>query len=432
MHARSVGVNTFEAIIVDACLHDRAFDPQCEGDRSGWLMNLVAASGSEARIVNELMPQFDAPTDEFWDATQRCQIARELAQRGYPGARSRLYACFRKWPDTANVIGAEDIVALDGADGLLHVAQHFGTLLQQERGFWVDDGPIRSFDERQGSGSGRRILERAAEHSTSVAAYLGRLDERDREKRSSSNTTEQSNGHPNIANVKFDAAGPRSHIERMQEISAAEVIRQIETEDPQQIRFWFVGWGRHAAPGGLAMVFEAMTRQSEPGRLCKYLRVFSRRALPAFDTRLLEYAGHANADVRRLAHKAMSNYAHPGVRRLAIERLRAGLFCEGELGLLKSTYQSGDAALIEQVLRVPKDRDQLHGLAYGLIELFETNTDPESASLMLFVYEETPCSNCRARAVEILASTGQLPGWLIEECRDDCSEEIRLIAKNSG
>ena len=83
MHVRKHGLGDIEDSIVDACLYDRAYDPQCEEERADWLMEIVAASGNEARLAEALIPQLDAPTKRYYDATLRCQIACALAQRGH-------------------------------------------------------------------------------------------------------------------------------------------------------------------------------------------------------------------------------------------------------------------------------------------------------------------------------------------------------------
>jgi hypothetical protein len=135
--------------------------------------------------------------------------------------------------------------------------------------------------------------------------------------------------------------------------------------------------------------------------------------------------------VRQLAHRALSNYAHPAVRRLAIERLKASPFLESELELLSMNYQPGDASLIEHLLQVPADRDQLHHLICDLVRLYESNQVAESGRAMLFVYEESPCSNCRLDAFRVLVGTGTAPHWLLEECRHDSRDGIREIAARS-
>ena len=429
LHVRAAGLADSENAVVDACLHDRAYDPQCEGDRTPWLMEIIDASGAAARIAQRLIPELDHAGEQLWNATQRCRIARELARRGHADARTRLYACLRKSPNSADVLAAEDIVALDGADGLLHVAEYLGKLIQDESGFWVDDGPLRWFDEDRGAGSARRVLDAASVHSPTVASYLRNLDERDRGKQDANGAPISGGGYLSPDNVQLVPTGAKPHIARMQRIAAAQVVHEIETEDPQRNRFWCTSWGLHASEEGLSAVFDAMAAQSEPGRLCKYLRVFSRRAMPVFDSAMLRYADHVNPDVRELAHRALSNYVHPEVRRLAFERLRAGRVLESELKLLKRNYQPGDAAVIEHALRVPEDRDQLHGLIFDLVEVFRANQVAELAKVMLFVYEESPCSNCRCNAVKSLVDTIQAPDWLLAECQHDSSEEIRAYAR---
>lgn len=425
LHVRAVGCADTEDAIVDACLHDRAYDPQCEDERTPWLMEILEASGTAARIAQRLIPVLDQVTERFWDAAQRCRIARELALRGHAEARTRLYACLRKWPDSADILAAEDIIKLDGADGLVHTAEYFGKLIQEEPGFGVDDGPLHWYDEGRDAGSARRVLDSASAHSPSVASYLHHLDERDRGRQNSGAAPISGGGYLSLDNVQFNTSGARPHISRMQRISPAQVVHEIETEDPQENQFWFTSWGFEASEESLTEVFDAMTAQSEPGRLCKYLRVFGRRAMQVFDPAMLRYAEHDSPEVRKLAHKALSNYAHPEVRRLAIERLLAGRVLENELELLNKNYQPGDAVAIERALQVPGDRDQLHWMVFDLVEVFRSNPLAELSNVMLFVYEESPCSNCRCRAVKGLVDTSMAPAWLLAEGQNDSSEDIR-------
>jgi hypothetical protein len=411
MHVRAVGLAEVESCVIDACLHDRVYDSEVEGDRTDWLMEIIAASGAESRIAQILIPQLDEPTDRYRDAVQRCQSACGLAQRGHPGARARLYGCLRKSPNSADLIGAAQIIALDGVDGLLHVAEYLGTLLLREPCDWIDDIALRSFDETRGDGSGRRVLDSVAVRSPAIAEYLRQLDRKDAQREK--------------ARI---AAGQSPREGKLRAISAANVVHEIDTADPRRSPFWLVSWGVHAPESELHAVLESMLAQTDPGRLCKYLRVFRRRTLPTFDPRLLQFAEHADADVRRHAHRALSNYAHPDVRSLAIQRLNAGRWLEEELALLERNYRPGDATLLEPALRVLADPVVLHGLVFDLVEVFQLNQVAESANAMLFVYEESPCSCCRYKAVKILVGTHSAPDWLVEECRHDSFEETRQIA----
>jgi hypothetical protein len=49
--------------------------------------------------------------------------------------------------------------------------------------------------------------------------------------------------------------------------------------------------------------------------------------------------------------------------------------------------------------------------------------------MLIWVYENTPCSNCRERAAKGLNEIGALSQEMIDECLWDGSEEIRKFAK---
>ncbi|HVU63524.1 MAG TPA: hypothetical protein VHC70_06085, partial [Phycisphaerales bacterium] len=134
--------------------------------------------------------------------------------------------------------------------------------------------------------------------------------------------------------------------------------------------------------------------------------------------------------VRRLAHVALSNYAHAEVRSLALRKIAMGQSSEKIIPLLAKNYRTGDAHLIERVLMMPPDREELHSLVFDLAEVIRANPVSELSRTMLFVYEESPCSLCRHKAVLSLTHCASAPSWLLEEGRHDASDEIReLTAK---
>jgi hypothetical protein len=425
LHVRAEGVGDAEDAVVDACLHDRSYDPQVEGDRTPWLMEIFDASRATARLAQRLIPELCRGDEKYWDATQHCKIARELARRGYTEARTRLYAGLQKSPDSMDVVGAPDIIALDGADGLLHVVEYLGRLISEQPGQLVDDGPLYWFDEDRGEGAARRVLDAASAHSPAVASYLRHIDDRERERQEARSARKAGGRYKNSDNVRFDPLGPDQHDARMRRISAAAIVHEIETTDPEDDQYWFSMWGRRASEESLSAVFSAMLTQKNPGRLCQYLRVFSQREMAVFDPAMLQYADHEHPKVRKFAYRALSNYVHPEVRRLALERVEAGRVNEDELGLFKKNYRPGDVGILEKVMRVSEDRQVFHSLVFDLVAVFESNELAELARVMLFVYEESPCSFCRYRAVKSLMATKTAPKSLLEECEHDCLDETR-------
>jgi len=73
---------------------------------------------------------------------------------------------------SAVVIGANQIVDLDGKHGLISVARQLGRGIQSDLDFWVDGGLILLFDESMGNKAGLTALKREAKVDRNVASYI--------------------------------------------------------------------------------------------------------------------------------------------------------------------------------------------------------------------------------------------------------------------
>jgi hypothetical protein len=416
MHAQQFGVTGLEGLVLEACKHNQAYDPQCEGDRAGWMAEIIDAAGVEEQIIPRALEGVRLATGDnrFWDLTQLCRLARIFAGRGREDARRALYGAFQKEQHSMDLIGGEEIVDLDGADGLIYLADMMGFWLSDQPDLSLDDSPVNWFDDRHGEGAGIRLLEACAYHNERVAAYLRHLQQPAEEE-----------GRLRIDQWRPTPDGADAHVCRMQSYSAEDILHDIETTDPDHNRFWFSGWGRHATEDQLRIIMARLFAEESPGRLFKYLRVFLLRPLPEFDDRLIQFAEHPDAEVRWTALRVLSNHEDPRVRELGIAKIRSGRTGEGELLLLRRNYRTGDHLLVANVLEVPEDRENLHDLVYNLRQVYEQNQVPEARQAMLFVYEHSPCSLCRCSAVEILLHTKQAPEWMIRECALDANEAVR-------
>lgn len=430
-HCREHGGADLAEVILDACLHNRAYDPQCEGPRADWMMQIVEAADLQGSAAQAIEAGLSRPLDDrgFWDATHMCQMARLLARRGYSAARRALYGALRKSSTSLDLIGADEIIQLDGTDGLLFVADALGSWLEEDSQLSLDDQPLHQYDEDgRCEGDARRILEHAAQSNQRIAAYLSHIDTPPEAEAGS----QSMGGWMRPDNVQLDPNAQDQHKQRMQSISAEQVIQNIQSVAPDQDRYWYGAWGRHASGAELTLVATAMFMESHPGRLQKFLRVFRGRALPHFDARLLALADHPEPDVREAAIAALANCTNPLVRDLAVHRIGLGRLLEGELKLLTLNYRPGDSHLIEAALVTPEDADTLHRIVHDLERVITANNDAGLADVMLFVYENSPCSYCRGDVVKALIGTATIPRWVRDECRYDASEEIRGIAEGSA
>ena len=410
LHAQRQGATGFDDLILAACLHNQAYDAQCEGSRSAWLVEIMETAGVlEALAPRILQGWDDVDADDYWSQTQLCELAVAFARRGADAFRDRLYAAFRRREHGADLVAADQIVELDGADGLLFVAEHAGQWLLDDPEDWYDV-PMAYFDHLHGEGAADRILCAAAEQNPAIRAYFDdELADR----------------------ADASASGPRFD---PQTWSADDVIAEIRGTDPaaNRHRFRYRWWGRQASEPELCQVAQAMFAEQDSRRVYLYLYVFQYCGLPELDPRLLMLAESEAEEVRWAAIRVLANHADPTVRQLAVERLRAGRTGDSELRLLRHNYQPGDWNWLRGAVQLPDDRDDLHDVTMDLLDVFEAHEAPETGDALLAVYEHTPCSCCREQAVKALLGRTQLPDWVRDECRFDANEGIRQLVRGDA
>ena len=111
--------------ILHACLHNLAYDPQCEGDRADWMLEIVELTNNEVFYHQRILEALPDVTD-VWDAQQLLELAAALARRGFPQARRAIYDKFELQQFNETCLGGCQIVLLNGIEGLLRVAEVIG------------------------------------------------------------------------------------------------------------------------------------------------------------------------------------------------------------------------------------------------------------------------------------------------------------------
>jgi len=116
------GLNGLEGSIVAACVSFSSYDPQCEAERAPWLTAIVERAKLSAEVLRAIEASAQALSSEnHWDMKQRSAILKELASAGSnEGENACWYSSLARSSNTSDVVGAEQIVALDGMEGSEH------------------------------------------------------------------------------------------------------------------------------------------------------------------------------------------------------------------------------------------------------------------------------------------------------------------------
>jgi hypothetical protein len=399
-------------LVLAACREHQAYDPQIEGTRTTYLLELARAVGAldEVRALT-----LDAlPDDDSWDAEQHVGLAAAFAREGDRRAARALAAQVRNAP-TMTSAGAA-LVEADGeaglaneGRGLLYVARLVGERCD-EGDAWVAASAFDRAAELFGEGPVTAALARVARTSPPVARFA----ELARAYRARSPAPPR----PPTAPPSFDPL--------------LADLAPDGTNGRRPGRGVAIVWGRRAPPGELARAAEALAAERSPARQEMLLATFFYAPFPAPPERLFDLTRSAHGAVADAAFRALAALEHPALRPFALACLAERPPRRGALQLLSKNGAPGDGALVVAALAAapPPDDDARHDVGLALLNGLAPDAPPGDRAVPLaWVYEHTPCSHCRNCAVRGLVGAGALAPSMRAECPFDCDLDTRALVR---
>lgn len=386
-----------EALLLEACLYDKRFDVTVNEYRGDWLWQIMQAVHREERFRAAIFEALNSLVED--DAAQLCQLGFHYAAKGDDAFRSRLYQIVEEKPFAdLRWLGEEEIIRLDGKEGVLFAVRLRGRQLANRDWDWDDSVLMDASVERLGEEQVVQLLE-------AVDPPVKRFRE---------------------AWLKTKSeADPQAHAAQMQQIPVSDIISAAESPSIEHPNFR--GWGVWANEDDLQMVLERLLAAHEPRVVINYLKVFSRRAFPRIVPELISLSQHSDPEVRRWTFNALENNSHPLIRELAEHELKMGGPGGLALGLFVKNYQEGNEQQIFDLTELPDDRNQLHGLLMDIVKILEENPQADCTRLGLVAYALNPCGKCRYYAARLLRDRQVAPTWLIEESRFDSEPDTRKL-----
>jgi hypothetical protein len=123
---------------------------------------------------------------------------------------------------------------------------------------------------------------------------------------------------------------------------------------------------------------------------------------------------------------ALAHVRHPYLRQAALGLIANGDMSNGTTLLVKN-FEAGDFDLCSACLKPLADADDAHNLVGSLLNLCEAHPGWDALDCLLYVYELSPCSACRSRAVKALVTTGTSPAWVLAESASDADPDTRAL-----
>jgi hypothetical protein len=394
IHAERCGTDGVREEILNSALFPNVYDAQCNGLGEAWLARLCQAAGLVERFISQ-------DRGITGDLELRCGMLAQFALQGHHAPRTELRELCRYDEKKGWVLGAGEIVEVDGEEGFLFAADRVGAALLEHPDYWGSTYLARLLDEKAGEGRAMAIMNR------------------------------ESSGNPNIAAfreaVLKSEAEPRPRPVRIKP-SVDELLEQIlHSEKPVP---YFRSSGKHATPDEGRFIAALDFQKLNPVALENYLRFFNQTGFPELWEEHLALLTHPEKRVRQQAHATMSHHADPELRKAAYETLARGEV-SNFVSLLHRFARRRDTGPMLEAISAPgafEDDFELHGTVLDLLHLVEKKKRMKDARLAVWIYENSPCRRCRHDAVKKMAEHSILPTWIAEECLSDAYDETREIA----
>lgn len=392
------------------CLINPSYDTQCEDSRADWLMSLINVSKNRDFYIPKIIAALFT-SHEFSDVSQLYKLCQLIVQQGYESAKQAIYEKFNAQEFNESWMGGEEIIQIDGLNGLLHIANVIGKRLLEEDDYWESDMLYCITCEMIGKEITDEFLAQYAKENRYVTAYLAELKR-----------------HEESSKPKDH----RTHIERFRDEYPIEKVLEDIINNPKRNRLnAYRRFGKYATENEIERLFNLLLVETDKEKLIRYLWFFRNRELPRLPESITDLAFSNDIEIQDTAISALSNLSDSRIREIAIN---LSLNSDSEVALKAielfiNNYQTGDSKYIEPLLNHIKDQDVSHGVCMDLIKLFEKHQSKECINMMLWAYENTPCTHCRNWAVQQLIENDCLPEAYLNECLYDCVEDTRELAK---
>lgn len=390
--------------LLDACLNDKRFDRQCEGNRGDWLWRLISITGKATEFREPLLHALGVESDGY-NASQLCDLALHFAQSGDVAFRDQLYTFVgkRQIPDSPS-IGEDQLLNLDGVEAFRFIVRLRGQSLLNRAWDWDDGALVDAVMEVHGETAVREMFTHSTEPD--IRRFATRWFE----------------------NQKTQGDGDAQREVRAAKINATSVSEVLLAAETEPHCFWLRSWGKQASTGDLKMILERLWCEQNPTVIVNLLHVFAIRPFDRFDSRLIDLCRHSDRKVQRRAFNVLCENSFPEIRAFALAEIQQNSLGFPPVGLLVRNFQPGDEQRILDLVELPEDPDYRHWMLIDLRNLLKENCSADVLKLGQIAYFQNPCQMCRCSAAELLFQHNKAPAWLVEECRFDADEESRRLA----
>jgi len=391
----------FSDFIIKGSTVNYAYDAQCEGSRAVYMYGLIKKAKQKARIIKAILNKLQIEKTDYYGIEQMCDLAVLFYKDGLVNAKQALYNRFEKnGLKGYEFCGQDQIIAVDGLQGLFKVADAVGKKILEEND-WEDSYRVDAFQKKNKKLTVYTALEQAGKSNKFIDAY-----------------------YKSIIENKRALPKKRSPID----FSYEEIRKQI---DKNELRAIFIHKANEFSPADTQRLASDFLIETAQNKQELYLRFFARRKFPFDYLPILKIASKTNPEKTRLVYnavEALAFFSAGEIRQLVLDKLSALANNPYDyLPLFVNNYQSGDDKLLLNLMERSDDEDYVHAVGSGIIDIYKANSTPECKEPLELIYQTMNCSIHREDIVKLLVKNQVLSETVFPELQFDNSDAIRKI-----
>lgn len=386
----------FSRYIIEASIYNWAYDGQCESSRAPYLYKIIEKSLNQETIRTAILDTLMSENEFTCNLAQLFDLARIYAQSGDALARAKMYERFLYKSNNSDWVGASEIIALDGIDGLLFIIDRVGAYLVQQENRDESAYLISHFQEHYPQIDVYAELNNAAIKNHNMQVYLDTIKETELQNQACKEEEKKKYG---------------------------SVIKEIESKT------YFISKYKELTVTELQEIADLFLSETKLEKKAKYLKIFVWHKYPYDITPLLLLAkGKTNKyRIKEYALEALKHITSPAVRELYLNKIASTTTPSRYTDLLLSNYEDDDCQTLCNIANKYQSEEIIEQLAISYILIFTKNKTPKCQFPLELLYNKMNCAIHRHDLVKILIDNNVLSEKLKDEIQFDCDEETRKL-----
>ena len=417
----------YRDIVLYGCLHNTAYDPQCEGDRGWYLCQAVQLVGDKKAIESAVIQKIFRVREDHWLFDQLASILYYFALEGSEIARATLYQQYENMLNELS-LGRKNnhaylrrdmfddlciwLILLDKWSAFKRIVQDISEiLLPKDQDFFQCESFYGESKNKFGKKRVDDYLRSQAEKSPFICAYYEKAKAWDEHR---------------CADARFIP-------------TLEQVVSKAQEQGRSDDRWldngsrWFARlFVKNASLEEIEKLARAAMDEPDAKIQFELLWPFRMRAIYSFpDAFLLRLCQSGDERLRNTAYKIIEHNPSPKTRELALSLIQSGEDIEHGTSLLARTLRSEDESLLCEVVKtapIHRNKWVWHSIFMAAKDGIAVMHGKPKTDILEYIYRYTLCGICRKYIVRLMRKKKVLTEKILQECQYDSNKDIRTFA----